>query len=127
MTESNNYGGVTQVILGIIAAIVCAYIVASFLELRSLRRASIGELELLYNRWLEAGQPKGSYLVEFMRGRDPSFVVSNTSVTIDGSNYFTQFAMVKPRSGEAATLFITTNGLCIWWTQSHLPKLVELR
>ena len=64
------------------------------LEERSLAQADHLELGATYDRWVEVGRPQGDSLTEFMNGRRSDLVVSNRSMTINGSNYFVAFQIV---------------------------------
>ncbi|SRR6266496_332263 len=95
------------------------------LEERSLAQADQLELRATYDRWMEAGRPQGDKLSEFMHGRRADLVVSNRSLTVNGTNYVTQFALTQSKSGWAGTLFVTTNRVLIWLDSADRPKLVS--
>jgi hypothetical protein len=108
--------------------IVCAaigyYVWARIYVTRSLHRSDIIELTQTFKRWVEAGQPEGATLTEFMRGRRQDLVVSNRSFTIEGTNYLTQFAVTQPKSQRPGTLFVTTNEVLIWLAPNGQSELV---
>ncbi len=124
--ESNGVGsGFPGWILVVLGVLVGTYAIIGILTQRSLRRATTAELRLLLTRWVEAGKPTETPLKAFMSGRGAEFVVSNRNITLGDSNFVTQFATVRPKSGEEATVFITTNGICIWWPKVGKPKIVN--
>ena len=95
------------------------------LEERSLAKADQLELGATYDRWAEAGRPQGERLAEFMRGRRTDLVVSNRSMTINSSNYWTQFALTESKSGWAGTLFVATNRVLIWLDSAGRPWVIS--
>ena len=92
----------------------------------SLDRADGFELTQNLKRWGEAGRPEGKKLTEFMQGRRPDIVFSNQLLAIGGTNFVTQFALTKPKSGRAGTLFVTTNEVLIWADMSGRSELFTL-
>lgn len=112
------------VVILIAGAGVGCYVWARIYITRSLHRADVIELTQTLKRWVEAGQPEGETLTEFMRGRRQDLVVSNRSFTIGGTNYGTQFAVTKPKSQRPGTLFVTTNGVLIWLAPTGQPELI---
>src|SRR5688572_29019055 len=73
----------------------------------SLERAACIELRESVNRWMDAKAPTGDDLREFMRGRRADLVFTNRSVTVDGSDYLTQFALTRLKSGRDGVLYVT--------------------
>lgn len=108
----------------IVCAAIGLYVWARIYVTRSLHQADIIELTLTLKRWVEAGQPEGEALAEFMRGRRQDLVVSNRSFMIEGTNYLTQFAVTQPKSRRPGTLFVTTNEVLIWLAPNGQSKLV---
>jgi len=109
-----------------IMGIVLVYAVLSYLQIKSLRRASIAELRSMYNGWIQEGRPTGDPLKKYMEGRNKAIVPANRVIPVSGTNYVTAFAM-EPKSGEMGTLFVTTNGQFVWVKQSRPPKIVDLK
>jgi hypothetical protein len=130
MTErsENALGGFSNLI--VVAVVLCAALVG-FVWLRvnvrhSLDRADGFELTQLLKRWAEAGKPQGDKLAEFMQGGRPDVVATNRVLTIGGTNFATQFAVTKPKSGRAETLFVTTNEVLIWLDSSGRTEIFSI-
>lgn len=110
-------GGLSNYVVVFVALLVAALVALIWLRVtvnRSLDRADAFEITQRLKRWVEAGEPQGDKLAEFMQGRRSDVVVSNRVFSIDGTNFTTQFAVTKPKSGRAGTLFVTTNEVLIW-------------
>lgn len=122
-------GGTLNVLVWTGLLILCAvagyFIWASIFITQSLHRADIVELTQTLKRWIEAGRPEGKALSDFMHGRRPDLVVSNRLVTIEGTNFATQFALTTPKSQRPGTLFVTTNEVLIWVRSTGEAELVE--
>ena len=80
----------------------------------SLDRADGFELTQRLKRWVESGKPEEKRLYEFMQGRRADIVATNRVFSIGGTNFVTQFAVTKPKSGRTGILFVTTNEVLIW-------------
>jgi hypothetical protein len=123
-------GGVSSLIVVLVALVLCAALVG-FVWLRinvrhSLDRADGFELTQRLKRWVEAGKPEGEKLAEFMQGRRADVVATNRVFSIGGTNFVTQFAATKPKSGRAGTLFVTTNEVLIWLDSSGRTELFSI-
>src|SRR5438445_10649611 len=101
------FAGMTNIIWAFLILVFCVGLVGFFwlrLSFRqSLDRADGFELTQRLKRWVEAGKPEGEKLTEFMQGRRPDIVVSNKLFAIGGTNFVTQSALTKPKSGSCAT------------------------
>lgn len=113
------------IIVGALAILFLAGKVWRVWEERSLAKADQLELGATYDRWVEAGRPEGEKLGEFMKGRRPDLTFSNRSFTIVGTNFKTQFAFTRSKSGWAGTIFVTTNRVLIWLGTSGQPQVVR--
>jgi hypothetical protein len=91
---------------------------------RSLAGADRSELRSNYDRWVEGGRVEGDMLAKFLQGRRADLVVTNQVFNIRDSNYVTQFALLKSKSGVAGTLFVTTNGILLWLDSSGAAMLI---
>ncbi len=110
---------------GVIFCVVVAYLILSFFVTRSLHRADCAEISSYYKGWIQAGKPGGEELIKFMQGRRRDLIVTNRIFLIQGTNYFSQFAVTEPKSLRDGTLFITTNGILIWQPLNHDPEIVQ--
>jgi hypothetical protein len=90
---------------------------------RGLIRQGSSELSDVLSRWDKAGRPQGELLAEFMKKAYRGTIVSNQSLTVDGTNYFTQFATT--RLGFPGILFITTNRAIILINKDSEPELIS--
>lgn len=132
MSESNEspLAWLWRILAGLLAVALCTAVVG-FFWIRfnvnhSLNRADGFELTQSLKRWIEAGKPEGEKLTEFMRGRRADLVVSNRVFGIGGTNYVTQFAVTKPKSQKAATIFVTTNEVLIWLDSSDNVEIFSM-
>jgi len=82
-------------------------------------------LSYSYDRWAEAGRPLGADISNFMRGRDAYLTLTNRTIMIESSNYFTLFALKELGSGYQGTLYVTTNRELIWVDSSGAPHLAK--
>jgi len=119
-----------RILAGLLAVALCVAVVG-FFWIRfnvnySLDRADGFELTQSLKRWIEAGRPEGEKLTEFMQGRRADIVVSNRVFGIGGTNYVTQFAVTKPKSHKAATIFVTTNEVLTWLDSSGNVKIFSM-
>lgn len=107
--------GIVFLIVALSACVLVGALFAfsSIIE-NSLHNADRVELTEHFRRWVEAGSPQGEDLINFLRGRRRDLVVSNCLFAINGTNYFTQFAVTDLHSHRAGLLFVTTNGLLIF-------------
>ena len=114
-------------VLGIGASGLCillgGFFVSKYILLNNLHRADCYEISEHFRRWLEAGSPTGVQLDEFMKGRRRDLIASNHVFSIANSNYTTQFAVTAPHSQRPGLLFITTNGVLIWLSESGRAKV----
>jgi len=117
------YPSVLNVVLVLIAILIGIYVAIGIFEGRSLKRASLMELGMTYDRWKEAGYPTGVVLAAFLEGRDPNIVASNITLRVDATTYVTQFAMNRIKTSEPGTLFVTTNRQFLFWRPPKTPEL----
>ena len=113
---------------GLIAVVLLVLLFVMFRTAKnhSLDRFDGFGLTQIRQRWVEAGKPEGDKLTEFMQGRHADLVVSNRVFGIGGTNYVTQFAVTKPKSQRAATLFVTTNEVLIWLDSSGNVEIFSM-
>jgi hypothetical protein len=81
----------------------------SYLQKRSLRIAEQAELMATYDRWVEAGQPYGDALAEFMRGRGGYFLVDTQRYDVSGKSFVGILARTNLMSESRGRYVITTN------------------
>jgi len=74
---------------------------------RSLNISDEAELRSTFDRWVEAGNPSGSRLSEFMQGRDPRISVDTETINLNGTNVQIRFTMTNLASGESGILMIS--------------------
>ena len=129
-SSENLVGRFASVSFVLVALVLCAVLVG-FVWLRvkvrqSLDRADGFELTQQLKRWVEAGSPQGDKLTEFMQGRRSDVVLTNRLFNIGGTNYATHFAVTKPKSGSAGTLFVTSNEVLIWLDSSGRTEIFSI-
>lgn len=87
-------------IVSFAALCVAGFLLVSHLIRGSVYRAEAVQLYALLDRWLEAGQPEGVALTEFMQGRRPDLIVTNRTLEIDRKTYVTYFALTNPNVNQ---------------------------
>lgn len=102
-----------------------AYLFSGWQWQRGLEGADASELRALLASWKVSGQPTGSNLATFMRGRRPDLIATNGLIEINGTHSVLRFAVVRPRTGKAGTMVISDEGYVIWCGTGNRPFLME--
>jgi hypothetical protein len=101
------------------------FLILKYILVNSLHRADCTEIFGDFRHWVEAGSPSGEQLDAFMKGRRRDRIASNHVFSIENSNYTTQFVMTDLHSQRPGVLFVATNGVLIWLSESGRAKVVK--
>lgn len=102
-----------------------AYFATAMLQSKGLWRASVIQIKMLWEGWLEAGRPAGAQLDAFMLGRGDDVCVSNITLTIEGKIFHGHFALLRLKTGQEGTLIISTNGEIALFRPNRQPQRVS--